>query len=52
MMNTSDQYADPPKKLLLGAGGLAAYREKLDHMENDLDTYESITLSADFQNNE
>ena len=46
------RYEDPPNKLLLGAGVLSAYREKLDHMENDLDTYESITLSADFQNNE
>ena len=45
------RYEDPPNKLLLGAGVLSAYREKLDHMENDLDTYESITLSADFQNN-
>ena len=46
------RYEDPPNKLLLGAGVLSAYREKLDNMENDLDTYESITLSADFQNNE
>ena len=46
------RYEDPPNKLLLGAVVLSAYREKLDHMENDLDTYESITLSADFQNNE
>ena len=46
------RYEDPPNKLLLGGGVLSAYREKLDHMENDLDTYESITLSADFQNNE
>ena len=46
------RYEDPPNKLLLGAGVLSAYREKLDHLENDLDTYESITLSADFQNNE
>ena len=45
------RYEDPPNKLLLGAGVLSAYREKLDNMENDLDTYESITLSADFQNN-
>ena len=46
------RYEDPPNKLWLGAGVLSAYREKLDHMENDLDTYESLTLSADFQNNE
>ena len=46
------RYEDPPNKLLLGAGVLSAYREKLDNMENDLDTYESITLSADFQHNE
>ena len=46
------RYEDPPNKLLLGAGGWSAYREKLDHIEKDLDTYESITLSADFQNNE
>ena len=46
------RYEDPPNKLLLGAGVLSAYREKLDNMENDLDTYESITLSADFRNNE
>ena len=46
------RYEDPPNKLLLGAGVLSAYREKLDNMENDLNTYESITLSADFQNNE
>ena len=46
------RYEDPPNKLLLGAGVLSAYREKLDHIEKDLDTYESITLSADFQNNE
>ncbi|MDA9750964.1 oxidoreductase [Gammaproteobacteria bacterium] len=46
------RYEDPPNKLLLGAGVLSAYREKLNHLENDLDTYESITLSADFQNNE
>ena len=45
------RYEDPPNKLLLGAGVLSAYREKLDHIEKDLDTYESITLSADFQNN-
>ena len=46
------RYEDPPNKLLLGAGVLSAYREKLDHIEKDLDTYESITLSTDFQNNE
>ena len=46
------RYEDPPNKLLLGAGVLSAYREKLDHIEKELDTYESITLSADFQNNE
>ena len=46
------RYEDPPNKLLLGAGVLSAYREKLDHLEKDLDTYESITLSTDFQNNE
>ncbi len=46
------RYEYPPKKLLLGAGVLSAYREKLDHIEKDLDSYESITLSADFQNNE
>ena len=46
------RYEYPPNKLLLGAGVLSAYREKLDHIEKDLDSYESITLSADFQNNE
>ena len=46
------RYEDPPNKILLGAGVLSAYREKLDHIKKDLDTYESITLSADFQNNE
>ena len=46
------RYEDPPNKLLLGAGVLSAYREKLDHIEKDLDTYESITLSTDFQNDE
>ena len=45
------RYEDPPNKLLLGAGVLSAYREKLDHIKRP-DTYESITLSADFQNNE
>ena len=43
---------NPPNKLLLGAGVLSAYREKLDHISNDLEINEAITLSADFQDNE
>lgn len=38
----------PPAQLLLGAGVLATYRDKLKGLQDSLDTWESTTLSADF----
>ncbi len=38
----------PPTQLLLGAGVLASYREKLDEMKTSLKQWEEVTLSADF----
>lgn len=38
----------PPLQLLLGAGVLASYREKLQGVVASLDEWEKITLSADF----
>lgn len=38
----------PPLQLLLGAGVLATYREKLEGVSASLDEWESVTLSADF----
>jgi NAD(P)-dependent dehydrogenase (short-subunit alcohol dehydrogenase family) len=39
---------NPPLQLLLGAGVLATYREKLQGVIASLDEWESTTLSADF----
>ncbi len=39
---------DPPIQLLLGAGVLAAYREKLSELEASLNTWEATTQSVDF----
>jgi NAD(P)-dependent dehydrogenase (short-subunit alcohol dehydrogenase family) len=39
---------DPPAQLLLGAGVLATYREKLAAVSASLDEWEAVTLSADF----
>ena len=41
---------DPPNKLLLGAGVLTTYKERLEELRADLESYESLTLSADFPN--
>ena len=38
----------PPVQLLLGAGVLASYREKLAGVAADLDTWQEVTLSADY----
>ena len=38
----------PPLQLLLGAGVLATYREKLQGVVASLDEWENTTLSADF----
>jgi NAD(P)-dependent dehydrogenase (short-subunit alcohol dehydrogenase family) len=38
----------PPLRLLLGKAALNLARKKLDSMRNDLDTWESTTLGADF----
>jgi len=39
---------DPPRQLLLGRGVLAAYRQKLAEIGASLDTWEAVTLGADF----
>ncbi|MCZ6830706.1 MAG: oxidoreductase [Gammaproteobacteria bacterium] len=41
----------PPLQLLLGAGVLATYREKLEGVVASLDEWEATTLSADFPSN-
>ena len=40
--------AEPPAQLLLGAGVLATYREKLAAENANLDRWESLTRAADF----
>ena len=42
------KHPSPPTQLLLGAGVLASYREKLDKMKTSLKQWEEVTLSADF----
>ena len=39
---------NPPNKLLLGAGVLTTYKQKLEDLRADLESNESVTLSADF----
>ena len=39
---------NPPDKLLLGAGVLTTYKEKLSALLNQIDEFEQTTLSADF----
>ena len=39
---------NPPDKLLLGAGVLSTYKEKLSTLLNQIDEFEQTTLSADF----
>ena len=39
---------NPPTQLLLGAGVLATYRDKLAGIAANLDEWEATTLSADF----
>ncbi len=39
---------NPPDKLLLGAGVLNTYKEKLEVLRKQIDDHEKITLSADF----
>lgn len=39
---------NPPLQLLLGAGVLATYKEKLNTIEQSLEEWESTTLSADY----
>ena len=39
---------NPPNKLLLGAGVLQTYKEKLKALNKQIDEFEEITLSADF----
>ena len=39
---------NPPDKLLLGAGVLATYKEKLGALINQINEFEQTTLSADF----
>ena len=39
---------NPPDKLLLGAGVLSTYKEKLSGLLNQIDEFEQTTLSADF----
>jgi len=40
--------ANPPLRLVLGKIGLAAAREKLERLQNDLNCWEETSLSADF----
>jgi len=40
--------ADPPLRLLLGAGALRGARNKLEQLKKDFDTWEETTLNADF----
>ena len=42
---------NPPDKLLLGAGVLTTYKEKLSTLLNQIDEFEETTLSADFPQN-
>jgi hypothetical protein len=39
---------EPPTQLLLGAGVLTTYREKLTAVEQSLDTWEAVTQGVDF----
>jgi NAD(P)-dependent dehydrogenase (short-subunit alcohol dehydrogenase family) len=39
---------EPPLNLLLGSDALARARARLDHLKDDVDRWESITLSTDF----
>ena len=39
----------PPAQLLLGAGVLASYREKLAAVLADLDSWEDTTLGVDYE---
>lgn len=43
---------DPPVQLLLGAGVLATYREKLQGVLAELDRWESLTVAADYPREE
>jgi NAD(P)-dependent dehydrogenase (short-subunit alcohol dehydrogenase family) len=45
-------HPQPPLQLLLGAGVLASYREKLASVSADLDAWQEVTLSADYPINE
>jgi hypothetical protein len=38
----------PPSNLVLGKPGLEAVRAKLGRLKNDLDTWETTTVGADF----
>jgi len=40
--------ADPPQRLLLGAGALRGARNKLEQLKKDFDTWEETTINADF----
>jgi len=40
--------ANPPLRLLLGAGALRGARNKLEQMKKDFDTWEETTVNADF----
>ena len=40
--------AEPPLRLLLGAGALKGARNKIEQLKKDIDTWEETTLWADF----
>jgi NAD(P)-dependent dehydrogenase (short-subunit alcohol dehydrogenase family) len=40
--------SDPPQRLLLGAGALRGARNKLEQLKKDFDTWEEMTINADF----
>jgi NAD(P)-dependent dehydrogenase (short-subunit alcohol dehydrogenase family) len=42
------EYPNPPLRLLLGAAALKGARLKLEELKKDFDEWETITLSADF----
>ena len=44
------RHPEPPTQLLLGAGVLESYREKIEMIKTSLQNWEKVTLSADFPN--
>jgi NAD(P)-dependent dehydrogenase (short-subunit alcohol dehydrogenase family) len=46
------EYPNPPLRLLLGAAALKGARLKLEELRKDFDEWETITLSADFPQDE